>query len=286
MDTVSPLVSTDWLGANIGDPKLVILDVRISDDYVASHIPNAVNVPFVVPFSAWITMKDDLLLELPDKADLFNAIGSAGIKSDSLVVVVGGAGDTFALAGITRVADTLLYAGVKNVAILDGGYDKWVKEGKTVSTEPVMPTPVTYTGKINEAMFVSKDYVAKKIKKSVIADARDADVYFGVRLEEAWTSRLGHIPSAKSLPAPWLWTFVEGVGTYKNIDELREMASGIIGKDASKEIIVYCGVGGYASTAWFVLQEVLGYTNVKVYDGSAQEWTRDPEAPVVRYRWE
>ena len=286
MDTVSPLVSTDWLGANIGDPKLVILDVRISDDYVAGHIPNAVNVPFVVPFSAWITMKDDLLLELPDKADLFNAIGSAGIKSDSLVVVVGGAGDTFALAGITRVADTLLYAGVKNVAILDGGYDKWVKEGKTVSTEPVMPTLVAYTGEVNEAMFVSKDYVAKKIKKSVIADARDADVYFGVRLEEAWTSRLGHIPSAKSLPAPWLWTFAEGVGTYKNIDELREMASGIIGKDASKEIIVYCGVGGYASTAWFVLQEVLGYTNVKVYDGSAQEWTRDPEAPVVRYRWE
>jgi thiosulfate/3-mercaptopyruvate sulfurtransferase len=286
MDAVSPLVSTDWLGANIGDPKLVILDVRISDDYVAGHIPNAVNVPFVVPFSAWITMKDDLLLELPDKADLFNAIGSAGIKSDSLVVVVGGAGDTFALAGITRVADTLLYAGVKNVAILDGGYDKWVKEGRSVSTEPVMPTLVAYTGEVNEAMFVSKEYVQDKIGKSIIADARDADVYFGVRLEETWTSRLGHIPSAKSLPAPWLWTFAEGVGTYKNIDELREMASGIIGKDASKEIIVYCGVGGYASTAWFVLQEVLGYTNVKVYDGSAQEWTRDPEAPVVRYRWE
>jgi len=63
------------------------------------------------------------------------------------------------------------------------------------------------------------------------------------------------------------------------------MALGIVGRDKSREIIIYCGVGGYSSTWWFVLTELLGYTDVKIYDGSAQEWTRDPEAPVVKYRW-
>ena len=61
------------------------------------------------------------------------------------------------------------------------------------------------------------------------------------------------------------------------------MASAVIGEDASEEIIAYCGVGGYASSLWFVLHEVLGYTDVKIYDGSMQEWTADPEAPLVKY---
>jgi thiosulfate/3-mercaptopyruvate sulfurtransferase len=61
------------------------------------------------------------------------------------------------------------------------------------------------------------------------------------------------------------------------------MASAVLGKDASKEIIVYCGVGGYASSLWFMLHEVIGYPNVKIYEGSIQEWTADPETPLVKY---
>lgn len=289
---IDPIVSTEWLAANLDDPDLVIIDIRENAD---GYIPNSISVPFVVPFSAWITMKDGLILELPEVEDLFDTIGDAGITSDSLVVVVGGASGPFplvfyALAGTTRVADTLLHAGVRKVAVLDGGYDKWAAEGRAVSTEPVTPTPVTYTGKVDKAMFVSKDYVEKKIGKSIIVDARDADVYFGVTLEADWTSYEGHIPSAKCLPTPWLWTFVEvdgvEVGIYKDTDVLREMASGVVGWHGFfKEIIAYCGVGGYASTTYFVLSEVLGYKNVKIYDGSAQEWTL-LGAPVVLYKWE
>jgi thiosulfate/3-mercaptopyruvate sulfurtransferase len=89
---------------------------------------------------------------------------------------------------------------------------------------------------------------------------------------------------AKCLPTPWLWTFAGGIGTYKSTDGLRAMASGIVGWPVFfKEIIVYCGVGGYASTMYFVLSEVHGYKNVKIYDGSAQEWT-GKGMPVVLYR--
>lgn len=289
---IDPIVSTDWLYDNLGAEDLVILDVRSPGEYGPGHITGAINSPegnwyINPPFGP-----DLPWMELPPVEDLFATIGSAGITGDSLVVVVGRTSDlpppafaVYALAGATRVADTLLYAGVKNVAILDGGYDKWVADGKPTSDVPVTPALVTYTGKVNEAMFVSKDYVEKRIGKSTIIDARDADVYFGVT-QEPWTPYPGHIPSATSLPAPWLWTFTDGIGTYKDAGVLREMASGVIGWHGfSKEIIVYCGVGGYASTAYFVLSEVLGYKNVKIYDGSAQEWTAQGE-PVVLYKWE
>jgi thiosulfate/3-mercaptopyruvate sulfurtransferase len=273
---VSPVVSTDWLAANSGLEKLVILDIRSAADYAAGHIANAINAPFEVPFSAWITMRDDLLLELPEKDDLFNTLGTLGITKHSLVVVVtvGPAVPPYPLANATRVADTLIYAGVKKVSILDGGYAKWVGEGRAVATEIPTVTPVTYRHKVDKEMFVSIEDVKKQIEKrhnkAIIIDARDADVYNGL-VVEPWTDKAGHIPTAKSLPTPLMWN---QDGTYKSQAELKEIASAVVGMNKHKEIIVYCGVGGYASSWWFVLTEVLGYKNVKIFDGAAQEWGR------------
>ena len=278
MRAIPPIVSTNWLRKNIDAQKLVIIDIRSSEEYTAGHIPRAINISF----PSWAVTRNDLLLELPEVGHLFKTIGSAGIRSNSNVVVVNKTDTPFNLADATRVACTLLYGGFKNVAVLNGGYNKWVKEKKPVSKESVQPTPVAYKGEVNEAMFVSKDYVQKKMGKSVIIDARAPTDFFGVT-QDLFTEKAGHIPGATCLPAPWVWT---EKGTYKNIRELRGMALGVVGKDASREIIIYCGVGGFSSTWWFVLSEVLGYTNVKIYDGSAQEWTRDPKAPVVRYRWD
>jgi thiosulfate/3-mercaptopyruvate sulfurtransferase len=281
---IAPIVTTDWLEDNLGQEELVIIDIRSADEYAADHIPNSINIPFVVPFSAWITMRDDLLLEVPDVADLFNVIGSAGIRRDSLVVIVTTTANPpdppYPLANATRVADTLIYAGVKNVAILDGGYPKWKAEGKPTDTEVPNVTPVTYRGRVNEAMFVPIEYVRKHIGKTVIIDARDADVYFGVTIEP-FADKAGHIPSAKSLPTPWMW---KSDGTYKDQEILSAMASGVIGRHKAKEIIIYCGVGGYASSWWFVLTQVLGYENVKLYDGAAQEWVRYYD--MVPYQWD
>ena len=81
---IFPIISTDWLGKNMNDPKLIIMDVRSSEEYKAGHIPNAVNISA----PTWFVTRNELLLELPEEADLFNTIGSAGIKSDSIVVIV------------------------------------------------------------------------------------------------------------------------------------------------------------------------------------------------------
>jgi len=292
---LDPIVSTQWLENNKTFPNLVILDARAPDNYTKGHIPDSINVPGLGNFYLCLFATDcGLWMELPEDKTLLTTIGNAGITGDSLVVVVGRTVDPFApyaVADAARTAITLLYAGIKNVSLLNGGYDKWAAEGRTTSTVPVTPTAVTYTGPVNKAMFATKDYVEDKIGKSTIVEAREADIYYGI-IQEPWTTRAGHIPSAKNLPSPWFWTFAkdkEGAityGTWKESDVIKEIALTVLGKDASEEIIVYCGVGGYASPMWFALTQIIGFTNVKLYDGSMQEWSADPEAPVVKYRYQ
>ncbi|MCK9363649.1 MAG: rhodanese-like domain-containing protein [Syntrophales bacterium] len=291
---IDPIVSTNWLSDNIGFPNLLILDVRNPDEYAKGHIFGAVNVPCLGNWYLNLFGKEFPWMELPEEKDLFATMGKTGITGNSIVVVVGRTADpmgVYAMADAARVAATIVYAGVKNVAILDGGYDKWAAEGRAASAEVVTPTPVTYAGAVLKKMFVSKDYVKKRSKKSLLVDARDADVYFGL-IQEPWAQRPGHIPGAKCLATPWFWNLTKDksgavtYGTWKDANITREMALNVVGKDKSKEIIVYCGVGGYAGTLWFELHEVLGYTNVKIYDGSIQEWTADPKAPVVKYKCE
>lgn len=285
---IAPVVTTDWLQKNIGMKNLVILDIRSAEAYRAGHIPNAVNEPFLVPVSKWIVLRDDLLLEVPDPGALFETIGSLGIETDSHVVIVTapnpGEPPYYGLANAARVADTLLYAGVGNVAVLDGGYPKWAAEGRPGSTSAPDVSPATYRGETNGTMFVSMKYVRDRLGKARIIDARDAEVYFGVTIEP-FADKAGHIPGAGSLPAPWIWNRNEdGTYTYKDTETLRAMAVGVVGQPGEREIIVYCGVGGYAGAWWFVLTQMLGYEKVRFFDGSAQEWARKYD--MVPYQWE
>ncbi len=291
---IPPVVSTDWLAAHLHLSRLIVLDVRSPELYRAGHIPKAINVPEGLWYVNPPFGEEFPWMEMPPKEYLFELIGSAGITSNSLVVVVGGTSGPltplplalYSTAGITRVAITLLYAGVVNVAVLDGGYEKWVLEGKQTTTEPTVSSPIKYDGTLLTEMVVSKEYVLSRLEKAVIVDARDIEVYLGL-VQEPWTVRLGHIPTAKSLPTPWLWNLnldasVNVIYTeYKSYDFLKALAYDTVGSDLYKEIIIYCGVGGYASTLFFVLKEMLGYINVRMYDGSAQEWTSDIDMPMT-----
>jgi thiosulfate/3-mercaptopyruvate sulfurtransferase len=162
-----------------------------------------------------------------------------------------------------------------------------VAEGKPTETAVPQVTAIEYDSKVNKEMFVSRKYVRGHIGEAVILDARDAEVYFGAAIEP-FAPKEGHIPTARSLPTPWMWVLnSDGTYTYKDAEILKAMASGVIGRHGrhgDKEIVVYCGVGGYASSWWFVLTQVLGYEDVKIYDGSAQEWVRYYD--MVPYEWE
>ncbi len=311
--TIDPVVSTDWLEKNLGSPNLVIVDIRNPAAYGSGHIPDSINEAFATgfdpsagPISNWIIgtqwreTENRLWVEVPDMSDLNLTIQNLGIEHDSRVVIVsdpdpGDPAPHYGLSNATRVAFTLIYSGISNVAILDGGYAKWDAEGKpTTQGDSPHVSPGTYSGDANEGMIVSGEYVQSHLSE-IIIDARDADVYYGERIEP-YTPGKGHIPSARSLPGPWIWDCHANEDgtcayyTYKDTAILKEMASGAIsgpGGDQDQEIIVYCGVGGYGSAWWFVLTQVLGYKDVKLYDGAIQEWGPGYlDYPMVAYQWE
>jgi len=270
--SIPAIVPVEWLEQNLVNPDLVVVDIRSSLLYKKNHIPGALNAPF----ASWLAKDSDLMLELPADQALLDLLGSLGISRESAVVVVNKTDSDWDRADATRVAWTCTVAGIENVSVLDGGYNYWLNLNKPVTADIVPPIRKTYIGDIRRATVTSKDSVMNNIGRSVLIDARLPEDYFGV------TENKGHIQSALNLPAPWAYT---SVGLFKDLNVLQAMASGIIGENAQKEIIVYCEVGGFASTWWFILSEVLGYQNVKIYDGSFQEWSKDPLAPVTVFSW-
>jgi thiosulfate/3-mercaptopyruvate sulfurtransferase len=290
--SIDPIVSTDWLESQLPakgkKPRLAaeglaIIDTRFAEDYEAGHIPGAISVPFAL-VSAWSDCTDDLLLELPPEADLMKTIGDCGLTAESKVVIVGRLPvppePPYPLADPVRVAATLIYAGVRNAAVLAGGHAKWVAEGKKTTTEVPKVTPVPYSSAVDAGTWISTEYVKDRIGKAVFVDGRDPDAYFGASIDPFADMR-GHIPTARSLPMIWVW---EPDGTYRPVEFIEAMASGVIGADKDQEIICYCGAGGYASAWWFLLTQLFGYKNVKIYDGSMEAWV-DGGNPLVRYTW-
>lgn len=286
MTVMPPVVSCEWLAENSDLENLVVLDIRGPADYAAGHIPGSVNEPFVAAFapetgpsSNWIgSSAEGLWLQLPASNDVYATIGDLGLATDSPVVVVTapnpGEPPLYGMANAFRVADTLIYGGIQSVAILDGGYPRWAAQGRATTETVSIPSPVPYQGEVAHSMFVSKEYVGDLDEDAVLVDARSADVYAG-RAIEPFAEKAGHIPGARSLPAPWIWEQgADGAFALSEAQTLETMAAHVVGQSKDREIVVYCGVGGYASSWWYVLRQVLGYQNVKIYNGSAQEWAR------------
>ena len=267
---MEPVVSTDWLQQNLS--KVTVVDVRKVEEYKAGHIPGAVNVFY----GTWAIKRGDLLNELPADDDLKDVLSSAGIEPGSLVVVVGKMDAPTDRVDSSRVAWTLKYAGVENVSLLSGGYNKWVNDKRPVSTDAVKPRSKAYKGKFNKEYLIKKNEVMSRLGKAVIVDVRESDFY-NAKKKLDFVARLGHIKGAVALPTS---TMYEKDATYKTKSELAALATPAVGTDLSKEIVIYCDTGKFCSAWWFMLHELLGYKDVKVYDGSMMEWAKDPAAPV------
>lgn len=274
---IPAVVSTDWLEKNLANPKVIVIDIRKLEEYKAGHIPGAVNVFY----GTWALKTPVLDNELPPDDDLLDIVNGAGITPQSLVVVAGKVDNPTEQSNNTRVAFTLRYAGFGNVAFLDGGYNKWTAEKKPLATDMVMPKAAANKPAVKAAIKADKEQVLAKREKAILVDARLPEFFFGAS-KLPFVERPGRIRGAVNLPTAWLFT---KEGTLRPSDEIKAMADGVVGPDSGREIVVYCDTGRLASTWWFMLSEVLGYRDVKLYDGSSQEFSRDSRFPLEKFNW-
>lgn len=268
---IDPIVTTEWLAKNLTNPDLVIVDIRKVEDYKAGHVPGAVNAFY----GSWAIKKGDLLNELPTLDDLTEVIGNAGIGPASLVVLVDTTEKVPDQFGMTRVAWTLKYAGVPNVAILNGGQTQWVKEKRALSQDMVRAKAKPFKAAWNKNLFVDKTFVLSKLGKAVIVDTRAPGFYEG-KEKLAFVPKTGRIKGAVNLPVGQLYAD----GLYKDKSALAALAAKATGGDMNKEYILYCDTGKTCTSWAFVMTELLGYKDVKIYDGSSMEWLADPGAPA------
>jgi thiosulfate/3-mercaptopyruvate sulfurtransferase len=269
----SAIVSVGWLEMNLPNPKLIVMDVRKVEEYREGHIPGAVNAYY----GTWVTGKG-YHTEVPREDDLFEAMGGIGIRDDSTVVIVGRMDVCQTQVECARVLCTLHYGGFDNVAMLDGGYEQWVREKKPVSTDIVKPKKTVYRGVLRKEMLADRAYVLNRLGKAVFVDVREPELYTG-KTKQVYEARAGHIPGAVNLPVSEAFT---PSGTFKSREQLEKIAVKVIGGDRSKEIVTYCDAGKCCPTWAFILRDVLGYKDVKAYVGSFEEWSNEPNLPVSR----
>jgi thiosulfate/3-mercaptopyruvate sulfurtransferase len=177
-----------------------------------------------------------------------------------------------------RVVCTLQYAGIKNVALLDGGMNKWVANKKPLSTTIFQASEKPFRGKYSKAKFADKDYVQKHLGSIILLDVREPKYFYGQKKLDC-IQKMGRIPGAFNLPTSC--AFNEDA-TFKSKEDLAALAEAVAGQDKSREIVTYCDIGQCCPVWSYLFTEVLGYTNVKLYDGGMQEWMQDPQAPVTR----
>jgi thiosulfate/3-mercaptopyruvate sulfurtransferase len=271
------LVTTDWLAARLDEDGIVVAEVDENPDlYDEGHIPGAVKLHWRDD------LQDPVERDIVEKADFEHLMSSRGIGHDTTVVLYGDKNNWFAAYAYWYLK---IYAH-EDVRIVDGGRQKWIDEGRDLTTDAPAPAPVRYTAQeADESIRVRRDVVLQGLGQQgrALVDVRSPQEYSGELLappgyEQEGASRTGHIPTAKSIP--WAQA-VRDDGTFKSADELRELYGGK-GVTPDKEVTAYCRIGERSAHTWFVLSELLGYERVRNYDGSWTEWGNLVDVPIEK----
>ena len=272
------LVTTAWLEANLGTPGLVVAE---SDEdvllYDTGHIPGAVKID-------WHTDLNDPLTRDYVDADAFAALMRAkGITSDTTIVFYGDQNNWWAAYALWV---TSLF-GHADVRLLDGGRKKWVDEGRAMNTDIPAPADTDYpvTQRDDSVIRAYREQVLAHIGNGPLVDVRSPAEFTGELLHMAdypqeGAIRGGHIPTAHSVP--WRRAADETDGTFLPVDQLKAIYEDEIGLTPQDDVIAYCRIGERSSHTWFVLTHLLGFENVRNYDGSWVEWGNAVRVPIEK----
>lgn len=271
------LVETDWVEEHLDDPNVRVIE---SDEdallYDMKHIPGAVRIDW------FTTLQHPVRRDFLTKEEFEDVCERAGITNDTALVFYGDKSNWFACYALWIFE----YYGHKNVKIMNGGRAKWEQEGKPMTREILTYTPSEYVAsEPDKSIRAFREQVFAQIEsKKPLVDVRSPQEYSGELISmpnypQEGAQRGGHIPGAVSIP--WSKAVDEADSTFKSPEELRSLYEEK-GITPDKEIIAYCRIGERSSLTWFALKYLLGYPNVKNYDGSWTEWGNLVDAPIEK----
>jgi thiosulfate/3-mercaptopyruvate sulfurtransferase len=270
------LVDTAWVAAHSSDPNVRLVEVDVDTAaYEEGHIPGAI---------AWnwtTELCDTVQRDIIPKDAFEQLMMGSGVSNGTQVILYGDNNNWFAAWALWQMK---IY-GHQDVRLMNGGRKKWVAEGRELTKQVPEVTQTTYKAQapdLSLRAFLPEVQQAMANKTAALVDVRSPKEYTGEILAPPGLpetcQRGGHIPGAKSIP--WGEACNED-GTFKSANELQALYQGR-GITADRPVVAYCRIGERSSHTWFVLKYLLGYPNVKNYDGSWTEWGNLVRAPVER----
>jgi thiosulfate/3-mercaptopyruvate sulfurtransferase len=273
------VVETDWVADRLDTDNIRFVEVDVDTTaYDQGHIPGAVGWN-------WATqLNDQLSRDILTKEQMQRLLGGSGIGRNTTVVLYGDNNNWFATYAFWQMT---IY-GHRRLKIMNGGRQKWIDEGRPVTTDdPEVQRRVYRASNADTSIRASRDYVietASTRNNIGLVDVRAPAEFSGeilapANLPQEGSQRGGHIPGAANIP--WASAVNENNGTFKSVEELRSVYGGQ-GISGDTEVITYCRIGERSSHTWFVLTQILGYNKVRNYDGSWTEYGSIVGAPIEK----
>jgi thiosulfate/3-mercaptopyruvate sulfurtransferase len=271
------LVDTQWVADHLDDPAVRI--VESDEDYLlydSGHIPGGVRLD-------WFTqLQDPIRRDFVSKEAFEKLCSKLGIANDTTVVFYGDKNNWFA----TYALWLFRYYGHEHLKIMNGGRAKWEQENRPLTREVPDYTETDYQAQEPDSSIRAfRDEVLEQSQaRRPLVDVRSPKEYSGELIAmpnypQEGATRGGHIPGAANIP--WAQAANDSDGTFKSAEELRALYQGR-GITPDEKVIAYCRIGERSSHTWFVLKFLLGYPNVKNYDGSWTEWGNLVNAPIEK----